>query len=726
MPLIRVALDVPLAQLFDYHCTDSNARIGARVLVPFGRQQLVGVIVAMPTHSDFPAAKIKTCHQVLDHSPLLQRADLRLIEFAADYYLHPLGAVVMATIPVALRRHSTSARAPAVIAYRLSALGQSISVDDIPAKARAQRNVLQLLQQSILTSATIRQRGLATRRAMSDFLQLGWVETTDLPTSALLPPADLPAPAPELTPAQRAAVTAIESAHGHYQAILLRGITGSGKTEVYLHAMAKALALHQQVLFLVPEIALTPQLFGVLAARFPNASMALLHSGLNDQERLKHWQAARLGEARIVLGTRLAVFAPLPALGLIIVDEEHDASFKQGDGFRYSARDLAVVRARHMVVPIVLGSATPALETYRNALDARYQLVTLPNRIHAKPPLITCINLRHERATDGLSPSLVQALRTRLSRGEQSMVFINRRGYAPVLMCSSCGWNSACKRCSAKLVVHLRDRRLRCHHCGHDSAIPPHCPECGDADIAPLGQGTQRVESALVKLFPEARILRVDRDSVSRKHAWRDMREHIQQRQVDILVGTQILAKGHDFPHLNLVGVINADSMLYSTDFRAAERLYALLTQVAGRAGRGAQQGQVLIQTEFADHPLYTALRDQDFDGYAKNLLTERRQAGFPPYIHQALLRAEARDIATAITFLTAASALAQAITPSVTIYEPVPSSMMRKAGRERAQLLVQSASRQNLRTFLNAWQQQLVSTSTTARWSLDVDPAEF
>jgi primosomal protein N' (replication factor Y) len=341
--------------------------------------------------------------------------------------------------------------------------------------------------------------------------------------------------------------------------------------------------------------------------------------------------------------------------------------------------------------------------------------------------VISCIDLRHERTTDGLSARLIEAIGTRIARGEQSLVFINRRGYAPVLMCGSCGWTSDCKRCSARLVLHLRDRRLRCHHCGYDSAVPTACPDCGDTDLAPVGQGTQRIEAALTRQFPRARILRIDRDTTRRKAAWQDMRSRIRERTVDILVGTQILAKGHDFPHLNLVGVVNADSMLYSNDFRAPERLYALLTQVAGRAGRGADQGEVLVQTQFAGHPLYAALRDQDFAAFADSLLAERRQAGFPPYLHQALLRAEARDVDTALQFLTEAARAARRLRPAVTVYDPVPANMMRKAGRERAHLLVQSPARADLRAFLNAWRPHLAkAASTAARWSLDVDPAEF
>jgi primosomal protein N' (replication factor Y) len=725
MSLIRVALDVPLARLFDYRCDDRAAQIGARVLVPFGRQKLIGIIVARPDASEVPEAKLKRALSVLDAEPLLGRADLRLLEFAADYYVHPLGAVIMATVPAALRRVRSREETPA--AYKLTAAGTATDIATLPPRARAQRELLALLQGNpFIAHSAISERGAATRKALQTFITQEWVQTTTLPQDKAAAISTTVA-GPVLTAEQSTATEAIITALGNYQPVLLWGITGSGKTEVYLHAIAAALARGTQVLLLVPEIALTPQLQSLVIARFPDVVVATLHSGLADGERAMRWQDARRGRARILLGTRLSVFTPLPELGLIIVDEEHDTSFKQGEGFRYSARDLAVVRARHATVPVVLGSATPALETYRNAVDRRYQLLKLPERINARPPVISCVDLRHEKTVDGLSPRLIAAIGKRIERGEQSMVFINRRGYAPVLMCGSCGWMSDCKRCSAKLVVHLRDRRLRCHHCGHDSTVPAACPECGDADLAPVGQGTQRIEAALAKQFPQARILRVDRDTTRRKEAWQDMRSRIRDRTVDILVGTQILAKGHDFPHLNLVGVVNADGMLYSNDFRAAERLYALLTQVAGRAGRGDQQGEVLVQTEFVDHPLYAALRDQDFDSYARSLLAERQQAGFPPYVHQALLRAEARTVDIALHFLAQAARRARHLKPAVTVYDPVPANMMRKSGRERAHLLVQSSSRADLRAFLNAWRPHLAeAASTAARWSLDVDPAEF
>jgi primosomal protein N' (replication factor Y) len=505
------------------------------------------------------------------------------------------------------------------------------------------------------------------------------------------------------------------------------GVTGSGKTEVYLHLIAEVLAHGRQALVLVPEINLTPQLEALVRARFPATLIVSLHSGLNESERLRGWLAAQAGEAGIVLGTRLAIFTPLPALGLIVVDEEHDASFKQMDGLRYSARDLALVRAKRRAIPIVLGSATPALETFHNAATGAYRALALSQPVNAMPAEIEYVDTRNAPLIDGLSQELLRAIDATVKRGEQSLVFINRRGYAPVLICRSCNWTANCQRCSAKLVMHATGRRLHCHHCGHQEAIPAACPDCGNQDLLPLGQGTQRIESALARTFPAARILRVDRDSTRRKHAWEDMRRQIRAQEVDILVGTQILSKGHDFPQLNLVGVINADSSLYSTDFRASERLFARLTQVAGRAGRGATRGRVLIQTEFPQHPLYQALRRHDYPAYARELLAERKQAGFPPFVHQAVLRAEAPQLPVALDFLAHAARAGAQIAAPVTIYDPVPASLVRLAGLERAQLTVQARSRAALQRFLHAWHARLTALGERkVRWALDVDPLEL
>lgn len=723
MSIIRVALDVPVPKLFDYRAPGATAAdVGQRVLVPFNRTRAVGVIVAIADASAVPAERLKEAVRILRDLPPFAPEDLRLLGFASDYYHHPLGAVVLGALPARLRREADPARSTGPSRFVLTSAGAALADSAFPSRAHAQRRLLERLRRGPVEAGSVLRQ---SRGALKRFLDRGWVRLEEEPPGKT---AQIKAVSgPELTAEQSRAVSEIRTCIGEFHPFLLLGITGSGKTEVYLHAIADTLTAGRQVLVLVPEIALTPQLEALIQDRFPGTHAVNLHSGLAEMERLEHWRAASSGRARIVLGTRLAVFAPLPELGLIIVDEEQDSSFKQGEGFRYSARDLAVVRAQQRGVPVVLGSATPALETYHNAVSGRYTLLTLPNRIGALPPRITCIDTRGDKLADGLSGPLITALRESVARGEQALVFINRRGYAPVLMCRSCGWISGCPRCSARLVLHLPERRVRCHHCGHISSPPAACPDCGNPDLAPVGQGTQRVEEALARLLPQARVLRIDRDTTRQRRAWHAMRRRIQARDVDVLIGTQILAKGHDFPHLNLVGVLNADSQLYSSDFRAAERLFALLTQVAGRAGRGGTQGNVLIQTEFPHHALYAALRNQDYQVFANAALLERRQAGFPPFVHQALLRAEASRLATALQFLAAAGRLGRALDQQVTAYDPVPAALTRRAGRERAQLLVQAASRSRLHEYLNAWVEALSRLrATRARWSIDVDPLEF
>ncbi|MDH4285550.1 MAG: primosomal protein N', partial [Gallionellaceae bacterium] len=504
---------------------------------------------------------------------------------------------------------------------------------------------------------------------------------------------------------------------------------GSGKTEVYMHLMHQVLQRGGQVLLLVPEINLTPQLENYFRDRFPDTELVSLHSGLGEGERTRNWLSAQSGQARIVLGTRLAVFTPLPQLALLIVDEEHDASFKQQDGLRYSARDVAVFRANQEKIPIVLGSATPSLESWHNARSGRYTLLQLTERAlaAARLPVVQCININQTVMHHGISENLLRAVEQRLARREQSLLFINRRGYAPVLMCTACGWLSGCPHCAGKLVLHLPERRLRCHHCGYGMRVPEACPSCGDADLKPVGAGTQRVESVLQEHFPQARILRVDRDSTRNKGVWDAMRKEICNGAVDILVGTQMLAKGHDFPNLTLVGVLNPDSALYSGDFRASEKLFAQLAQVAGRAGRADKPGEVLIQTAFPDHPLFHALRKHDYCAWAETLLAERESAGFPPFVYQVMLRAEGKQGAAVYAFLEQAREAAIVLQWPVTVYGVVPAAMPRRANHIRAQLLVQCSLRKPLQQFLRAWQPVLDGLpAQKLRWSLDVDPLEF
>jgi primosomal protein N' (replication factor Y) len=534
------------------------------------------------------------------------------------------------------------------------------------------------------------------------------------------------APNHEPTPAQCDAIGRVQQSLGTFKAFLLHGVTGSGKTEIYLNLIAEVLRRGGQALVLVPEISLTPQLEATFRKAFPESVVAVLHSAMQDVPRTTAWLQAATGEAAIVLGTRLAVLAPLPRLGILIVDEEHDSSFKQQEGLRYSGRDAAVYRAKLTGCPVVLGTATPSLESWQNYKQHRYDYLPLPQRAvpGATLPLVRIVDLRREPAQHGLAPSLLSAIHERLQRGEQSLVFINRRGYAPVLACEACGWRAGCTRCSAAMVVHAADRRLRCHHCGAEESIPAKCPTCGNVDLKPMGRGTQRIEETLAARFPGARIVRVDRDSARHRAELSRSLENVRRGEGDILVGTQLLAKGHDFPALTLVGVLNADTALLSTDYRSAERLFAVLAQVAGRAGRHARPGEVFVQTRYPDHPLFASLARHDFAGFADSQLEERRSAGFPPFVFEAALRAEAKKLE--MEFLKSAASLVSA--PSqVEIYDPVPHVITKRAGLERAQLLVQSSSRGALQSFLAAWSESLAATAPrTIRWHLDVDPIEF
>ena len=672
MNIVRVALDVPLPRLFDYLAADSDeSDIGRRVNVPFGKGVKTGVIVGVAAASEQPMDKLKPVTVILRDMPALPPDWLALCEFCARYYQTPLGEVASFALPPMLRKGKLP-RMPKTSAPSTGDTGRSAGATDLT------------------------------------------IEDT-----ALLPP---------LLRAQHAAVETIVAA-GNFQTFLLHGVTGSGKTEVYLRAIAEVLAQGGQALMLVPEIALTPQLEGRVAARFPGAHIVCANSGMADAARARGFLDAHEGRADIVLGTRLAVFMPLPRLRLIVVDEEHDASFKQQEGLRYSARDVAIWRAHQRDIPIVLGSATPSLETFHHGGSGRYRLLELPERAVAEAmPDVRVIDTRRQKLQEGLSSELLTALTLRLERGEQSLVFLNRRGYAPVLACPPCGWISRCQRCAANLVLHLADKRLRCHHCGFETGIPRACPDCGNVDLLPFGRGTQRLETMLAERFPEARVLRIDRDSASTPKKWQALLETIHGGGADILVGTQMLAKGHDFPRLTLVGAVGADAALFAADFRAPERLFAQLMQVGGRSGRAELPGEVLIQTEYPDHALYRALAAHDYTRFAVSQLDERRIAGFPPFSYQAMLRAEGREMAQALDFLAAARSAAEPLAAGVTLYDPVPMRMQRLMTLERGQLLVESLNRPTLQAFLAQWMERLYALKMPAglRWHLDVDPLEF
>ncbi len=659
MPIIEVALDVPLNRLFDYEAPDAIPEdIGRRVKVPFGNRETVGLILGLKSSTSHPAEKVRSVGAIWRDIPPLGAEDLELFRFCSQYYRYPLGSVVLGSLPPALRKIT------------------------------------------------------------------GW---TPPKRRTGMPVPQSETPLPPLTEEQRQITDCLKSAQG-FAPFLLHGVTGSGKTEVYLQIIGEALSRGQQVLVLVPEINLTPQLEHRFGDRFPHARLISLHSKLGEKERAARWLEAQQGLAQLVLGTRLAVFTPMPRLGLIIVDEEHDPSYKQQEGLRYSARDLALVRGRFLHAPVILGSATPSIESWHNASQGRYHLLKLTHRAVPGARLPQVRLLSPPPMNEAFSAPLLDALEKRLRCQEQSLIFINRRGHAPVLLCDQCGWAAGCNRCSARMVVHLRVKHLRCHHCGENQPIPQRCPTCGNTHLLPIGEGTQNVEEQLRLRFPEARLLRVDRDSLTRREDWEDVRKAVEARQVDILVGTQMLAKGHDFPHLTLVAALQVDSALYSSDFRAGERLFAQLMQVAGRAGRHNQPGEVLVQTAHPEHPLFEALIRHDFPRFAGNELSQRKLTGFPPYVHQAILRASAPQEEQVQVFMEQAANLARTACAAlpVDVFDPVAALMPRRAGKHRMQLLVQGVQRPALQAFLGQWSEHLESLpQRMVSWVLDVDPLE-
>ncbi len=739
MAIIRVALDLPLPRLFDYQVDDAGlGDVGRCARVPFAGRELTGVIWEVAPCSDVPLDRLKPARAILRDVPPLPEEWRELVSFCSQYYHVPLGQVTALALPPDLRRAALS-RPPrgALQWFVLTALGRE-GLGQLR-RGSAARRVAEMLggqaapvclvpegapEPSPAGALAVAASSDALRRALNELAGRGWIARAE-------PPRDGRAMVgPPLVPEQAEALAALCAGLGSFRAFLLHGVTGSGKTEVYLRLIEQVLADGRQALMLVPEIGLTPQQEGRVRRRFPGARIVSLHSGLGPAERSRAFLEAMAGEADIVLGTRLSIFTPLPRLGVIVVDEEHDASFKQQDGVRYSARDLAIWRARQRGVPIVLGSATPSYESFFHAHGGRYTLLEMRQRAVADAlPTVRCVDTRDLKLDNGVSEHLFAAIEARLARGEQSLVFLNRRGYAPVLACPWCGWVSQCRHCAANMVVHLAEQSLRCHHCSAHAPIPRTCPVCGNVDIHAFGRGTQRVEETLQTRFPQARVLRVDRDSARTHRQSEAMLEAIRKGEADILVGTQMLAKGHDFPRLTLVGILGGDASLHAADFRAPERLFAQLMQVGGRAGRADLPGEVLIQTQFPDHPLYQALTAHDYNRFAEQQLGERRDAGFPPFAFQSVLRAEAPELEMAETWLKAAAALAREVEPEgVQIYDPVPMRMARRANVERAQLLVESARRPALQAFLGRWLHRLYAgrAPRELRWHLDVDPLEL
>ncbi|MCG7871347.1 MAG: primosomal protein N' [Candidatus Thiodiazotropha lotti] len=726
--ILKIALAGPLRGYFDYLPPEDKGITfapGCRFEIPFGRSSRVGILISTNNKSSVPADKLKRALSQLDHTPLLQPSDLRLLKWAADYYEHPLGDVIFHALPVNLRKKPTASKTSPP-GLRLTQTGETVDADSL-SRAPKQRSVILALQrhpQGLAKSKLVEDHDLSPA-VLRSLLDKGLV------TPCELPPQPLPSEAAYLlNPQQKQAVDKVREKLDGFQAFLLNGVTGSGKTEVYLHLVADVLAQGRQALILVPEIGLTPQLLQRFQQRMGH-EVAVLHSGLADGEREKVWHAIRQMRQHILIGTRSAVFTPMPDLGLVIVDEEHDLSYKQQEGFRYNARDISLVRAQQTGCPVILGSATPSLESLRNVQEGRYRQLDLPKRAaDASMPSLSLIDIRNGHLKGGLSPALLKHLEQTLQAGEQAMLFLNRRGYAPMLTCHACGWLTDCPRCDARMTHHRRQKMLWCHHCGHQQREPAVCPSCGSPDLRPIGQGTERVEEILQQHFPNYPLARIDRDSTSRKGSLEKLLKQVQSGSIPLLIGTQMIAKGHHFPAVTLVAILDVDQGLFGADFRASERMAQLILQVAGRAGRAERPGRVMIQTRHPDHPLMQLLTQQGYAAFAKLAMQERQMAMLPPYAHQILIRAEATRSDYPELFLKQLLQACQKLQHAAELefWGPVPAPMERRAGKTRAHLLIQS----NQRLPLHRWLSEAIEIFPTlpharkVRWSVDVDPQEM
>lgn len=722
----QIAVPVPLRRSFDYLWPDTLLP-GTRVQVPFGPRRLTGVVLS--TGPAKTGHKLKSIIRVLDSEPVLDGWILNLLLWAAQYHHHPVGEVLATALPVNLRRGEPARTPKSMPLYRASKDPPEKALDILAGAPMQLRLYRTLSREDWHTWPEITAASGCGRHVLRSLQQRGLVEASiRLPRITPLPDVE----SIRLNPEQKEAADRIVASLGTFRTCLLHGVTGSGKTEVYLVAARQAIARGSQVLMLVPEIALTPQLIARVR-EYLGDSVRCLHSGMPARERYETWWLARTGRVSAVLGTRSAIFTPLKDPGLIVVDEEHDQSYKQQDGFRYHARNLAIKRASLKGIPVVLGSATPSLESLHNSREGRHLLLRLRERYGpADVPTVRIIDSGIHPPQGGLTVPLLQAIAERLDRGEQTIIYVNRRGYAPVVHCYQCGWQAACVHCSARLVYHRDSDRFRCHHCGHTEPAGLHCPQCATT-LFLGGAGTQRLERVLNGRFPGARLCRLDRDEARTAEQLRCRLESIRNGEVDIVIGTQLITKGHDLPRVTLVGVVNADQGLFSVDFRSSEFLFQELLQVAGRSGRAEALGEVLVQTRYPHHPCIRLLAAHDYMGFVETELGERHSAGYPPFAHLALFRAESRDAADAIRFLEQAQGTGEQILREeairgVEILPPVPSPMERRAGRYRLQLMVRSRRRGPLHRLLGVLSVRLESARSgqSVRWSLDVDPMEM
>ena len=724
----RIAVNMPLSDGLLTYSHSEPLPPGTRVLVPFRNKTVVGIVWETDIAPDMDAARILSVQTAFVEEKPLPQSWRDLLAFTSRYYHYPTGQAVFAALPQGLKETRAVEMPQPPLFYALNEAGRAQTPP--PSRFNKKAALWDALLSGGMTMAALKQVNAQAAKLIEDWAEQGWIETTEAAQPALRSYHGQASHSEfVLNTDQQKASDEIQTAFGSFQPFLLYGITGSGKTEVYFDAMAKVLAQGRQVLFLLPEINLTPQLLKRVENRFADVPTAVLHSQMAAGKRTQDYLRAMLGQAKLVIGTRLAVFTPLPDVGLIVVDEEHDGSFKQDNELRYHARDLAVWRAKQSGCPIVLGSATPSLESWHKAQSGAYRLLQLTERAHtaAQLPQVEILNVGRLKLDNGFSPQALQLLKQNFEAGGMSLVYLNRRGFAPALFCSDCGHTFGCPNCSAKMVLHQRARQLRCHHCDHREPIPFKCPDCGNQDLTAVGHGTQRVEETLRAFLPKATVVRVDRDSTAHKNDWADLYRRIADNEIDILVGTQMLAKGHDFARLNLVIVLNADGSLYSADFRAQERLFAELMQVSGRAGRADKPGKVLIQTQLPEHPVFAAVKAQDYAVFAENELNERQMFAMPPFGFQTAVRADAPRVADAMEFLNAAKeTLAPLLPESVSQFGAAPMLMVRLAERERAQIFLESTSRQDLHRAVSLWVQVLQQNRNgKIRWSVDVDVQE-
>lgn len=721
-PVLRVALPLPLRQLFDYLPAEDGTTplAGQRVVVPFGSRKLVGVIVEVSNRSELPLDKLSVVIGYPDAENTVFTSELLdLLKWCWRYYKHAPGEVVFNALPPLLRKIGATIPA-APVQYRLTPAGEARLLEPV-GRIRAQIGLLEKMQTGPVTEPRLRALTPAWRKTLARLLEQQWVESEDQKPARLNP-----APGPVLLEEQKLAVDAISLSLGEFHCHLLDGVTGSGKTEVYLHLLEQVLGNGGQALLLVPEIGLTPQLLKRFRERL-GFEPVVTHSGLSERQRLQAWAMARSGLARLVIGTRSALFLPMPELQMIILDEEHDASFKQQDGFRYSSRDVAVKRAAGLSIPVVLGTATPSLETFSNAKSHRYSWHRLRQRATgAAQPRWRVLDLIQQTMTGGISSHAMNAIGKTLEKGEQALIFLNRRGYAPVILCHECGWHAACQRCDANLTWHKAGRRLLCHHCDSVARVPAICPDCGADALQGAGEGTEQLEQVLGKTFPDTPLLRFDRDSVRKKGEFERLANQVKDGEPCLLVGTQMLAKGHHFPKVTLVVIVNLDQALYSADFRALERMGQLMVQVAGRSGRDQLAGEVILQTHYPQHESLLTLLSTGYEAFATDICSDRHTACLPPFSYQALLRSDAPHKDDVRHFLDQARHCFPV--GESFIYGPFPAMMERRSGRTRWYLLVQANKRSSLHRQLDDWvtRVQKLPSARKVRWSIDVDPQDY